>query len=281
MAFLVGVLLSVSLLIIPPVHGEESVQNDEIMKVELYAGLDWNNPNDDLLSQTILNKLESSLKKKLQFHRVASTHSRGWRHVAQDSNSCVFNSLKNTQRLERAIFSRYPISVSPALRFVTSKRSIFEAPFSFEQLDHQIHQKAVGLVDKRFYSSSINQFKLNNPDFFYIHKSVDRTERLLGMLTKGRIMGFIDFGESVNQAMLSMGHQMDIRMLEIANEQEFMEGFFACSKTPEGRKIIDLLNHEMKKKSFQQWAIGLHRQYFKQFETQLTNYLKADVFTSH
>lgn len=257
----------------------ESISVIEPVRVELYGGLNWNDPNDDLLSQRILNKLEQKLIGKIEFVRIAATHQRAWQDLKTTSNSCVFNALKTPRRIANANFSRYPISVSPPLRFFTSPHSTFENPFSFSQLENALHRYKIGIVEGRHYSPKINKFKRKHPEFFYVQESIDRTERLLGMLNKRRIEGFIDYSESVKKAEKIVSKKINFRMLEIKGERQFVGGYFACSNTDEGNNIITRINDVVTTAQFKAWVVEQHKGYFgKQEDERLIPHLINNIY---
>jgi len=234
--------------------------------VGLYAGINWNNPNDNLIAQRIFNRIEQKLSRQLIFNRIAATHTRSWLHLKNNDTGCIFNVIDTPSRREKAHFSKYPVYVSPPLRFFTSTNSAFVNPFTFSQLDHTVISNKIAVVENRFYSHVINNFISSHPQYFYIHSSIDRSDRFLGMLQKGRIKGFIDFSESIRAASNVTNIKFDIRTLTIEGEKEYTTGYFACSKTKSGKEVIKLINIVMGEKAFREWMIKEHQRFYGEQE---------------
>jgi uncharacterized protein (TIGR02285 family) len=249
------------------------------ISVELYGGLNWNDPKDDPISQKIINKIEQQLLGQITFNRISSTHQRAWTDLKVNNNSCILNVIKTPDRTSKATYSHYPLSVSPPLRFFASVNSTFKNPFSFEQLTKGLHDRKIAIVEDRFYSHAHQRFQRNHPEFFYIHESIDRTERLLGMLGKGRIDGFMEYSEKIENAEQIVSKKVTFRVLAIEGEQHFMAGFFACSNTGNGKKIIRLIDHVMSDKAFRTWMIEQHKGYFgEQEDKYLIPHLMNDIY---
>ncbi|MBR9726550.1 hypothetical protein ACFOD0_06640 [Shewanella intestini] len=206
----------------------------------------------------------------LEFTQQQVSLTRGWVELQRAQNACMYNKFKTPERKKKGYFSQHPISVYPPLRLITLKQTTthFMSPVDLSQ-PKRMGRKSIGVAHNRSYGGYIND-KINRfPELFYIRGGMDSSETLIDMLAKERISGLIEYSEEVNAYLARHNREVELTTLPIKGVEKVDLGYIVCSKTPQGKQLIQRINHIMSQPQFLVSYIEMHKSFFSDDEKRL------------
>lgn len=214
----------------------------------------------------LLNQSEN----QLNFEQQQASYTRSWSDLNKLGNACMYNKFKSTEREEIAYFSQKPISIFPPLRLIVLKKHAAQFAAQIDLTNLPLSMKGhIGVVTSRSYGKVINQILMEQPEIFYFRSGMGSTIKLLEMLVKNRVLGVIEYSKEASLQQDKLGLSFDYQVIPIKNVMQPSFGYMACSKTPEGKKLIAEIDRIMVTPAFKQAFVEEHNQSFDNDEKAL------------
>ncbi|QSX36484.1 MULTISPECIES: hypothetical protein [Shewanella] len=226
-----------------------------------------NEEESDTLAIHILAALERLSQGKLQFENQFAPQSRAWLELTKTDNSCMFNQIKNAEREQKGIYSRYPMILYPPLRLVQAKTNDAEMqPVDLEHFEPQGH---IGIIRGRSYGVYLDRIIQTHPEWFYVRSSMDATDRQVQMLVAGHLQALLEYSRTVTGYLNRMHSGFEYTAAPIKYVDQSMKGYIVCSKTARGQAIIDEIDKVFELPQMQAAQLRFHLEYFGDAEARL------------
>ncbi|WP_394200313.1 hypothetical protein [Shewanella waksmanii] len=268
------------LLILPQLNAAEQKPIPMVILLEAgeFDNIDEQTPH---LLSNVWQTIREYTPTPLQPKQLQVSMSRSWKELPKQQNACIMNALKSDDREQVAYFSRYPLSVYPPIRLFHRRDTqiSFSRPFDFAQLE-QHPEITLGVVKGRSYGADLDKQLAAHQLNVYQRSSIESSTKLIEMLLANRVDAILDYS-------LSIDHYFNVLQLEnplvaepIADVTQPMFGYIACSKTAQGKAIIDNIDASLTVEHVQQQYIDYHRQFFGEMEFALLQPLLEQLFQS-
>jgi len=252
--------------------------DNQVIEMVLLSDTDNSVYSEGTLALDTLNLIESYALPKLKIHHRVATHHRSWQLIKKIPNACLLNFIKTEERVKKVIFSKYPLTYYPPVRFITQEEHSFSSPFSFEQLNEK-HFRRVGIVKGRLYTPLLDRKISSYRKFLLNSSTVNATHKQISMLEKGRIDGFIEYPREVQDYVMSKPISISVVALPILGVDEPVTGYIACAKTVQGQAIINAIDHAYLDPNMRDRFVSLHQHYFGEVESKLLTPLIQSLLT--
>lgn len=91
---------------------------------------------------------------------------------------------------------------------------------------------------------------------------MNSTQKLIEMLLKNRVAGVIEYSAEAYRILSDKEAQLAIQAIPIAGVTQPDYGYIACSKTPQGKQLIERIDFVMNQNAFKQDFIAAHNEFF-------------------
>lgn len=216
----------------------------------------------------VLGLIKQNASSNLEVTHVIATHHRSWQLLKKIPNACILNIIKTPERMKNAIYSKYPFTFYPPVRLITTAEHSFSTPFAFAQLGPQYFQR-IGVVKGRVYTPFLDQEIHTYRQFLFQRGTINATHKLLTMLRKSRVDGFIEYASEVEDFIATKQWDFPIAALPIKGVNQPVTGYIGCAKTDEGQALIDAVDSAYLTPLMHDKFIGLHQYYFGDVEAKL------------
>ena len=208
---------------------------------------------EDLVSKLIYY-ITDTLSDTYEINFQFASREREWRLIEQQSNVCVYNKSKTSERQAIALFSNLPMILYPPNRLVLRAPLELSEPVSLETLTQQ--GLLVGIVKGRHYSTEIDQLIAANHQGLYLGAGNNKAERLHRMLSQGKLDGIVEYSSVFNSRKRAFGDKSNYYIYQLAEAQEPTKGYLACSRSSVGEKFIADFEQRMMTSHYQEFAIS-------------------------
>lgn len=256
-----------------------ALPHKKTLKMILLSDTDNSVYTQSTLALDTLKLIEQYANPRLDINHVIATHDRSWQLLKTIPNACLLNFIKTPQRQKKADFGKYPLTFYPPVRFITRVNHQFSSPFSFEQLTEQ-HYRRISVVKGRFYTPLLDQKIIDYRRFLLNRGTTNATHKLVAMLAKNRIDGFIEYPREVQDYMTSKQLTFAVTALPIDGVDQPVTGYIACAKTSQGSAILAAIEHAYLDQAMRSQFISAHRQYFGEIEAKLLTPLIKSTLSS-
>ncbi|NKF49791.1 hypothetical protein G3R49_04295 [Shewanella sp. WXL01] len=211
---------------------------------------------------SILDMLHVHSDGMLNFSHNQVSLNRGWLELSKRENACMFNKLKTPEREKVAYYSQYPITLYPPLRLIVLKqqRHLFPEVIDLDTLkDWQLG--LIGVSASRAYGKVIDE-KIALSDMpFFKREGGDSSRKLIDMLVKGRVNAVIEYSDFAASYVEDNDLPQQVSSIAIKQVNQASAGYFVCSKTEYGLKLIKQVDAAMSRKAFQQEFFDIHKRF--------------------
>ncbi|MGZ9899026.1 hypothetical protein [Shewanella gaetbuli] len=210
----------------------------------------------------VLDLLKNNSNPRLTFTHRQMSLPRGWVEITKLDNACMYNKVKTPDREKLAIFSRYPITLYPPLRLIVraSDGQKYANEFDFSTLQPSDY-KRYGVTVNRSYGRHLDEQISQQKDALFFRDGENSVGVMVEMLALNRIDGFVEYADTVNAHLQEGRIEFDFKAIPIKGVDKPLPGYFACSKSANGRALINTINEAMSQKAFQQSLIQIHDEF--------------------
>ncbi|MDP2636827.1 ABC transporter substrate-binding protein [Pseudoalteromonas sp. 1_MG-2023] len=212
--------------------------------------------------------LEKALKGKIKLQFAPASRMREWQQLHAFEDVCLYNKVKNPERMQNAIFTRYPIMAFPANRLIVLNNPELPKNLSLFDAVNKYHL-TIGITSGRSYGHVIDQYIDEHPESFLSLPGTTSAARLSKMLFEKKVDAIIEYS-----AVFISRHGKDTRIksasyLTIENANDAIFGYIACSKSEQGQKVTELFDSALQTKKIQQQIINAHAEVIPEPEKEL------------
>ncbi|UJX27315.1 transporter substrate-binding domain-containing protein (plasmid) [Pseudoalteromonas sp. CF6-2] len=221
------------------------------------------------LVKAIQPALGNEFHLKLQF----TNHARQIKRLSSNEPSCTFNAIKTPERKQNMLFSTVPTFMHVQRQLFGLKNELKSKPsdISVEQLLHKNY--IFGIIGSTSYQQLDKLFASNASNVAVIYGE-NPFLQLSNLLMNNRIDFIIGYQETLF-AHLTVEQQSLIESRPIIELPKFINGYFACSKTPQGRRAMELMNNYMKTHDMAAYLKEIHTNNSRPEDTQAM----LDIYT--
>jgi len=227
-------------------------------------------PPQDAVSRVLIFALDQIPATKIKYEFVGLSRAREWQLVKAKQDLCLYNKVKNSEREQHLIFSRFPISVFPPNRLIVAANSGLPRQVSLRQVINSSQLK-IGIANGRSYGNLLDQEIDSMRTAMFVLNGTDVDRRLIEMLATKKLDGIIDFSAAFFSRLSSLGgnatQKFSVHRLNSAQESLF--GYVGCSNTSSGRAAIGLLDAAFKLPEVYAFMLALYSEQFPPEETPL------------
>lgn len=215
------------------------------------------------IESQIFMKLNAILAPKLNFNSYKSNFSRTLKLIATEMDHCSYNVLKNDEREQQMIFSVYPSSIYPQRQalFIDEKFKTLPPTVAIKAL---IKEYKVGLIPS-YYGESLTEVEKRNPNLIFI-SGIENHSQLVHMLVKKRLDFIIEYHTTASRELNDPNVLLYSR--NIHDVGAYQAGFFACSRSDLGQRVIALINEAFTTEPFKNLIRTLHLELLNQQQTE-------------
>ncbi|MCL1141801.1 hypothetical protein [Shewanella gaetbuli] len=212
---------------------------------------------------------------QFHFEQKQASYSRSWSDLNKLGNACMYNKFKSPEREAVAYFSQKPITVYPPLRLIVLKKNtgIVAEPVDLENLP-ALMAGHIGVVSSRSYGEKLDHILAQQPQNFYVRSGMNSTNKLIEMLIKERVLGVIEYSAEASLVTDKIGISAEFHAIPIKGVLTPDLGYMACSKTPQGKALVGIIDQVMATDEFKKAFINEHNSHFNQEEQDL---LKPEI----
>jgi uncharacterized protein (TIGR02285 family) len=221
---------------------------------------------------------------ELTFRVVSANNIRALQMLEDNPAACAGNKILSKDRAERFYASELPQTVFPGLRLYTRKgTSLAKQLQSVQQLNalslplvlEQISDKQFGVVGGRRYGDKIDSILLdpNWQQKVWIRTASDMGAGMMDMLLRGRIAALLEHPNSAFHYHQQLNSDIELQSFAIAQAPDRALGYILCSKTPEGKKLSELLTQAIARLSLKPEYLQAHLDWLPQQEQDKDAYL--------
>lgn len=187
-----------------------------------------------------------------------TNHARVIKHLSSNEPSCTFNAIKTPEREENMVFSKVPTYMHLQRQLYALKSALQPSSEPISVAELLKNKGSFGIIGSTSYRELDEIFanKHHNVAAIYGENAFLQLSQLL-------INKRIDYIIAYKQALEAHipAHELDLlTSRRIAEYPEFINGFFACSKTTIGYRAIALIDDFMKSAEMAAYLQQLHRQ---------------------
>lgn len=225
----------------------------------------------------------SSIDRYLFEHSGAMTvrvdylnRSRGWRYVTGGDNVCATRIRKTPDRQSVSHFTRLPHSIYPPYRLVMLKDSARAVKGSAVLLEAwaATDDVTIGLIGAYRYGEPVARARAMHPESFMELPTVNQVDQILiKALEAGRVDAIVadSWTVAANIALMREDGQTqlsadDVSALAIEGTTANL-GYIACSNTPAGARIVDVLDQTLSRPDVQRTLLDVHKAWFPPAES--------------
>lgn len=209
-------------------------------------------PND--LAYYIVEHLQGKLAQRYQFDYHAVSREREWRLIATQSNVCLFNKLPSAERLSNAYFTQHPIIAFAPNRLIIRKNIDIADGLSLSEL--VMRGLVIGVEDGRSYGSELDAQIAKLGPMLHRGEGLNNATRLKQMLNTAKLDGIIEFTAVLAQN--NADFNRDYRVYNLAQSEQPVFGYIACSLSPLGKKLVTEFDAVLSDKATQAFIIEQH-----------------------
>lgn len=212
---------------------------------------------------------------------------RALKAVRRFDNVCTPRVRKTPEREKSMHFSQLPYSIYPPNRLITLAGSgHFDGQ---SQVDLQSRLPArdvkVGVFKLFTYGRPIEKARARYPESFLEMPTVGRSDHiLLKLLEAGRVDAIISDARTVEESLETLGQEgaSELKVADLAflsiDGVEANVGHLACSKTPQGRRILDAIDQTLARPDIQQTLLKVHLDWFPPSEKAFLNNMFEKIY---
>ncbi len=212
---------------------------------------------------------------------------RALKAVRSFDNVCTPRVRKTPEREKLMHFSRLPHSIYPPNRLVT-----LTMPGSFGDLSQvelgaflSARDVKIGVFKLFTYGRAVEEARVKFPERFLEMPTVGRSDQsLLKLLEAGRVDAIVSDARTVEEGLEQLAKQgaSNLNVASLAflpiDGVEANIGYMACSKTPQGRRILDAIDHTLSRPDIQQTLLRVHQDWFPPSEQAFLNDMFRQVY---
>lgn len=201
-----------------------------------------NAPSDGFLNsdETFNRLLSHAFTTKLQWTNQARLIKR----LTTNEPVCSYDLIKTPEREQHIIFSELPTTVYEQRKVYAFKSFLDNLPKRVSVLELLEKNHTLGIDSGTSYKE-LEPILEKYKDQIASISSEDTSSQLPNLLIHNRIDMIIDYEINIQET-FSDEQLKKIGSRAIAEYPEYVNGYFACSKTSQGNKVIQALNHLMK-----------------------------------
>ena len=225
---------------------------------------------NDSTSALILNSLPSTY----DIATVRGNNARMLKLLASESLVCAENKLLTEERKSLGYFTDIPQVVFPGLRlFINKNATQYNSVKDLVQEDGHISIKNIldteptaifSIAAGRKYGESIDQL-ISNPKWekrFILRHGVDMSEGVVQMLRKERADMIFEYPSVVAYYESQNNAPAILDSYALTESEDFSLGYIVCSKSPQGKAIIEQLNQAIGRLSITSKYYDAHMKFF-------------------
>ncbi len=218
--------------------------------------------DNEVDTQTLTRHLDNVLQPALADHfnlvPDLTNHARLMKRLASNEPSCTFNAIKSPKRAKNMLFSTIPTFMHVQREIFALNETIQDElnPVSVVALLNK--KRIFGVIGSASYRELDTVFANQKTNVAYIYGENAFLQLSLLLMNK-RIDYIIAYREAL-EAHLSSEQLARLTSRKIAEYPEFIDGFFTCSKTPEGRKAIQLMDSFMLSERMAKYLKQIHKE---------------------
>ncbi|MEL0639595.1 hypothetical protein V6260_03135 [Pseudoalteromonas aliena] len=203
---------------------------------------------------------EKVLNSKFEIDTQWTNHARMIKYLSSTQPVCTYNIIKTRQREKLFFFSKAPTTMFVQRRLYGFKETLKGLPDKVSVSKLLADNKTFGIVASTSYQELDNMFSLYQHQIASI-SSTNSFAQLGQLLAHRRIDMIIDYDYTV-RTFLSAEQYEQLDSREIIEYPEFINGYFACSRTIAGKKAISLINSYMQTNDMYDFLKKIHFQTF-------------------
>ncbi|GHF85937.1 hypothetical protein [Thalassotalea marina] len=227
--------------------------SDELAQTEKLTG-----------ASLVIEHLKRELAEQLKFVYIGASRKREWLELTSHDNVCLYNKIKTVEREQSAIFSELPIQIFPPNQLITIDVPHLPDELTIEEAIEK-YQLKIAIQAGRSYGKDTDKQLQDNLTKLIVVEGLNSTNRIMDMLLSGRINAIVEFPTVVDNSLKAndkTGLIERINAFQIESGAGFAHGYIACSKTPQGQNLINILNAALGRESVQQMMIKQNVFYF-------------------
>ncbi len=223
-----------------------SVQSSAVAKTDIIIASDNKSLRAIDFVSLYFQHIQEQLSNQINFTELLTSTPREWRLLTELPNVCLYNKLRNSEREQISIFSKYPISVFPPVRLLSTNTSGLDKNVSLTQLLKN-KNLSIGAVSGRAYGKKIDEeikrlADTHSANLTLIGGSL-ATLRVRNMFIQGKFDAIIEYASAFRDHLKTTKSSVkNLSTHQLDNAQQFVHGYIACSKTQQGTLAIDVLN---------------------------------------
>lgn len=208
--------------------------------------------------ENVFYAIRPALNNEFEVELDSTNHARLIRRLSSTEPACTFNAIKTPKRELSILFSSTPTFMHVQRELFTLKDTFenFPSIASIEQLIGKNY--VLGVVGSTSYQQLDTIIEKHKSDVAYIWGE-NSFKQLGELLINKRVDMIIGYKDTL-QMYLSDEQFALIRSHKIKEYPEFINGYFACSKTPEGIRAIELIEQYIHTNNMYIYLNDIHRQ---------------------
>lgn len=246
-----------------------SAEQKQLTKIQIVSDfIPENNKADRNIANKIMLAIGEQLSPSTLLEFIPASRLREWKQIQTMPDVCLFNKVKNGERLQSAFFNQYPIMAFPANRLVIYNHPELSQDITLEEVI-QKHKFLIGISAGRSYGKHIDQFIASHPDNFVDIAGDKSSRRLHEMLFQNKLDAILEYTTVLKDRFKNDPRIEKTRFLSIDEESHAVFGYLACSRSEQGKLNIAAFDKVLSQNKMQDQIIKLHQQVFSDPERSL------------
>ncbi|GGD70790.1 hypothetical protein [Lacimicrobium alkaliphilum] len=222
---------------------------------------------------------------ELENRVVSANNIRALQMLEDNPVACTGNKILSRDRAERFYASALPQTVFPGLRLYTREESpltpqliALQQAGSLElpQVLDKVQDKRFGVVGGRRYSKQIDAI-LRDPIWqskLWTRTASDMGAGMFDMLLTGRIAALLEHPNSAFHYHQQLNSDIGLHSFAVTQAPGRALGYILCSKTPEGKRLSEMLSHTIARLSQTPAYLRAHLDWLPQQKQEKASYLQ-------
>ena len=199
---------------------------------------------------------------------------RAFQMLKTDILACTGNKVRNSERESFAYFTDLPQLIFPGLRLYMLKATAemagiaepqHDSRHSFADISARLPRSRIGIVGGRNYGEPLQAIfdQLAARKRIYTRTGNDMSAAaMLDMLANGRVELIVEYPNVVQHYSAALNHAVELVSVEISEATEYTGGYIMCSKTEQGKKLVQAYTNAIQLASKDKRYLQAHLRWF-------------------